>query len=303
MPKNILITGRPGVGKTTLLKRLAERCGQWAVTGFYTEEIRENGVRVGFRAVTLSGHRAVFAHRDFHVHPDHRVGKYGVKPEVLEGLVLPHLDPCRKGADLVVIDEIAKMELFSDALRESFVRVLDDPTSVLATITLKGTGLIKRVKQREDVTLFTLTEKNRNALPEQIYRKLCEAVASSLSGSDPSRFEKFIRSFDSGQYWEAHEVLEEVWKVDRQDFYKGLIQVAASWVHLEHNNRSGVLKVLPRALRYLEKYPGRHRGWDLGRLISDCRDCLQSVGRQEHRSVSPSGVCSIRLADYYQSAR
>lgn len=303
MPKNILITGRPGVGKTTLLKRLVERCEQLAVTGFYTEEIQENGLRVGFRGVTLSGQRAVFAHRDFQVPSYHRVGKYGVKPEVLEGMVLPHLDPYRKAADLVVIDEIAKMELFSDALRESFVWLLDSPVAVLATIALRGTGLIKRIRKREDVALFTLTEKNRSVLSEQIYRKLREALPPPLSRPDTSNFERFVETFDSGHYWEAHEVLEESWKSDRQDFYKGLIQVAASWVHLQRNNRSGVLKVLPRALDYLGKYPSRHRGWDLGRLIADCRDCLESVRCGKDEEVSPSRNCSIRLADYYHSTR
>lgn len=114
-------------------------------------------------------------------------------------------------------------------------------------------------------------------------------------------FRRFIGKFDSGQYWEAHEVLEEIWKEDRQDFYKGLIQIAASWVHLQRNNRAGVLKVLPRALDYLENSPPHHYGWDLGRLISDCHRCLEQVRRERHADVSPEGICFIRMADYYRN--
>ena len=124
---------------------------------------------------------------------------------------------------------------------------------------------------------------------------------SAWSEQRKHAFLKFIRTFDSGGYWEAHEILEEVWKQDRQDFYKGLIQVAAAWVHLQRNNRAGVLKVLPRALGYLEKYPATYYSWKLDKLISDCRRCLTSVRNQEQTTVSPDGHCFIRMATYYRN--
>lgn len=123
---------------------------------------------------------------------------------------------------------------------------------------------------------------------------------SALSEHRKHAFRKFIDTFDSGKYWEAHEILEEVWKEDRQDFYKGLIQVAAAWVHLQRKNRSGVLKVLPRALRYLENYLPNYQGWDLKQLVSDCRRCLRSLRAQDQADVSPTGACLIRIADYYE---
>lgn len=298
--RNILLTGVPGVGKTTLLRKLVNRYSHLAVTGFYTEEIRAQGSRVGFCALTLSGGRAVFAHRDFRANAKHRVGKYGVNLEILQSLVLTHLDPYRKKADLVVIDEIAKMELFSDPFRESLLHALDSPVPVLGTISLKGGGLIKRVKKRDDVALLTVTPNNRDVLGEEIYRRLSRVLASSSPRVVQTAFIEFIHTFDSGNYWQAHEVLEDVWKADRRDIYKGLIQVAAGWVHLDRNNRAGVLKVLPRAIRYLQKYAPTYQGWDLDRLISDCHLCLESVRPQKSNSVSPEGPCFIRMADYYQ---
>ena len=125
MKKNLLLTGNPGVGKTTLLMKLIERSRQYPITGFYTEEIRESGERVGFRAVTLNGSSAVFAHKDYRTDPHLRVGRYGVKPDVLDTLVLPHLEPERKNARLVFIDEIAKMELLSSRFKEQAWAVLD----------------------------------------------------------------------------------------------------------------------------------------------------------------------------------
>ena len=172
MVKNIFLTGRVGVGKTTLLKKLVARCGYLALTGFYTEEIRENGVRVGFKAVTLSGSSSLFAHIHFRASPAYQVGKYGVKPEVFEAFVLPHLHPHRKGADLMVIDEIAKMELISHAFKERLIEVLDSDCPVLGVISLKGIGVIKRIKERRDVRVFTVTPQNRDVLGEQVYRKL-----------------------------------------------------------------------------------------------------------------------------------
>ncbi len=180
MKKNLLLTGNPGVGKTTLLLRLIERSRQYPVTGFFTEEIREAGDRLGFRAVTLNGSSAVFAHKDYRTDPHLRVGRYGVKPDVLETLVLPHLEPGRKNARLVFIDEIAKMELLSSKFKEQAWAVLDSPTPVVATISLKGTGFVKHVKSRPDVRLFTVTFQNRDVLGEQLWREIEALLAQEL---------------------------------------------------------------------------------------------------------------------------
>jgi len=180
MKKNLLLTGNPGVGKTTLLVKLVERFRQYPVTGFYTEEIREGGERVGFRAVTLNGSSAVFAHKDYRTDPHLRVGRYGVKPDVLETLVLPHLDPERKNARLVFIDEIAKMELLSSKFKDRVWSVLDSPFPVVATISFKGTGFVKHAKSRPDAKVITLTVQNRGVLSGQLCREIEGLLAQEL---------------------------------------------------------------------------------------------------------------------------
>jgi nucleoside-triphosphatase len=170
--KNILVTGYPGTGKTTLIRNVYERLPGLKVSGFYTVEMREQGVRVGFQAVRLDGPAAVFAHTRYRTPPERRVGKYGVRPEVLEELVLPYLESAGSEAQLVIIDEIAKMELLSEGFRAAVKSLLDSACPILATVSLKGTGFIKQVKERRDVELFTLTEKNRKAQEEHILRTL-----------------------------------------------------------------------------------------------------------------------------------
>lgn len=83
----LLLTGRPGVGKTTFIRRLAADLGRSA-GGFYTEEIRKSGDRVGFRLVTLDGHAAIFAHTDWVKRMRYRVGRYGVDLAVLDRIGL-----------------------------------------------------------------------------------------------------------------------------------------------------------------------------------------------------------------------
>jgi nucleoside-triphosphatase len=160
---NILLTGRPGAGKTTVITRLAELLGDRAVAGFYTGEIREGGQRRGFDATTFSGTSGVLAH--VRIRGPHRVGRYGVDVAAFEQLVLPEL---RRRCDVLVIDEIGKMECFSARFVDTVRQVLDRPTPVVATAAISGGGLIAEVKDRPDAEVWKLTRENRDELPQEL---------------------------------------------------------------------------------------------------------------------------------------
>ncbi len=104
-----LLTGRPGTGKTSLIKEAVARYRSRA-GGFYTEEIRSQGTRLGFKLVTLDGQEAVLSHVG--IQSPYRVGKYGVDVGSLERVGVATLRQAVKERDLIVVDEIGKMELF-----------------------------------------------------------------------------------------------------------------------------------------------------------------------------------------------
>ena len=165
--KNILLTGLPGCGKTTIIEKVVESIGgKDAVSGFYTSEIREEGQRLGFKIITIDGREGILSH--IRIKSAMRVGRYGVDLRKFEELVLPLLNGNLKSKKLVVIDEIGKMECFSQKFKEAVMRALDSPIPVLGTIALKGGGFIEDVKSRPDVTVIQVTEKNRNALPDEL---------------------------------------------------------------------------------------------------------------------------------------
>ncbi len=163
----ILLTGRPGVGKTTVIMRLADCLRGQDVSGFYTEEIRERGHRKGFLAVTLSGRTAVLAHVG--IRSRFLVGRYGVDVNGFEELALPELGrPC----DTILIDEIGKMECFSGRFVTAVWKLLDGRTQVVATVANKGAGFIAKVKARPDVEVWEVTRSNRDELPQRLAESL-----------------------------------------------------------------------------------------------------------------------------------
>ena len=169
-PRNILLTGRPGVGKTTVVRRFVALHSNKHLSGFYTDELREEGRRTGFRITTLDGTTGILAHQQ--AKSRFRVGKYGVNIEEFETLALPRLDARIANLDLCIIDEIGKMECFSQSFITSVRSLLDSPTPVLATVAQKGAGFISEVRSRSDVTLIQITAQNRDTLPQQLSRMI-----------------------------------------------------------------------------------------------------------------------------------
>jgi len=155
----VLVTGPPGCGKTTLIRRAVAELGVPAA-GFYTEEVRSAGRREGFALVTLDGRRATLA--SVRIRGPHRVSRYGVDVEALESVGLPALEEAAAGSKLLVVDEIGKMELFSQRFREAVVRALDAGGPVLATVMLSRHPFADALKARDDVRLIHLTPENRD---------------------------------------------------------------------------------------------------------------------------------------------
>ncbi len=174
-PVRVLLTGPPGCGKTTAVVRIVGTLGKKVkVAGFYTEEMRDAGRRVGFRWHRLDGRTGTLAH--IKVKSPHRISKYGVDLERFETQAVSVLDPEAPNVDLFVIDEIGKMECFSAKFVAAIRRLLKSDKSVLATVAQKGSGLIQEVKSYPGVELLHLTRENRAEITQQVAHRFISAM-------------------------------------------------------------------------------------------------------------------------------
>jgi len=164
-----LITGKPGVGKTTLVQKIIERMRSVNMAGFCTAEIRCLGSRLGFELQGLNGERRTLAHVE--IDSRNRVGRYGVDTNGFEEF-LEALDLLNPDVELIVIDEIGKMELFSNRFQSLVRNALNSDKQVLASIPLKGNEFIREIKQRLDIHLLEVTHGNRDRLLEAIVEGL-----------------------------------------------------------------------------------------------------------------------------------
>lgn len=169
----VLLTGTPGVGKTTALRRVCDALRVGPLRGFYTEEVRTRGVRQGFRLVTFAGEARTIA--DVRRPGPPRVGKYGVDvaaiDEVARRVLVP--DPA---VVLYVIDEIGKMECLARGFVDAVRGLLARSRPLLATVALSGEGLIDEVKRDPRARLVHLTRENRDRVPGEIVRLLGEGL-------------------------------------------------------------------------------------------------------------------------------
>lgn len=170
----IFLTGKPGIGKTTVVKKLVNLLKDKA-TGFWTEEFRDpkTDKRKGFKVITTEGKISILA--DKNLNSPFKVGSYGVNIKDFEVLVIPLLEKAIKQKNkIIIIDEIGKMELFSEKFIDSVKKIVfSDDYNIIATIPVKDihplVGLIRKMKEGN---LIEITAENRDRITDYIYNLL-----------------------------------------------------------------------------------------------------------------------------------
>ena len=167
----LLITGRPQVGKTTLIKRIGQEFSNFG--GFFTEEIREGGKRVGFSIESLDGKKGILAHVD--IESPYHIGKYGVDTESLDQIGVQAIEEAVASGKNVLIDEIGRMELYSENFQRAVLLACDQASLVVAAIQLKKDLFADALKARADSEVYRLTVPTR----AQVTQEVLERIAGS----------------------------------------------------------------------------------------------------------------------------
>ncbi|MFQ5758841.1 MAG: NTPase [Candidatus Bathyarchaeia archaeon] len=162
----IFLTGRPGVGKTSVLLRAVDilKAKGYKIGGMISREVRERGVRVGFEIVDFrTGGKGWLAHVNHPTGP--RVGKYRVNLSDLKTIGASSIHNAVKDADIIVVDEIGPMELFSSDFKEAVVRGIKSKKPMIGTIHYRARDpLINAIKAQEDTEILEVTRENRGRL-------------------------------------------------------------------------------------------------------------------------------------------
>ncbi len=167
MGHTLLLTGRPGIGKTSIIQAVVEALGSRA-GGFYTEEIRGPGGRKGFRLVTLDGREAIMAHVNLRGGGRPRVSRYGVDVKAIEKVGVSALRRAMEAGKLLIVDEIGKMELFCGPFKDAVLQAVGGPYTVLATVMSKPNPWVEALKAMPHVETWEVTFENRDELPERV---------------------------------------------------------------------------------------------------------------------------------------
>ncbi|MCF7828882.1 MAG: NTPase [Candidatus Marinimicrobia bacterium] len=177
MPEtNLLLTGQPGSGKTTLIKKVLKQI-DYSIGGFFSSEMRRGNQRVGFTLDTLDGRRGILAHVDLGT--EEQVGKYYVDVPSLEKVGVAAMEKALRENQVIAIDEIGKMELLSEKFQTVLQSILDSTKPLIGTIMQGKNETTDAIKSREDVAVFHVNEETRSYLQNEIQLRLRRLVENS----------------------------------------------------------------------------------------------------------------------------
>ena len=168
----ILLTAQPKTGKTTAIHKIVDLLGIDNCGGFYTEEIRESGERVGFKIETLSGKKGILSH--INIDSKYRISKYGVDVNTFEKIGVEELKNVINDSNIkyIIIDEIGPMELYSEEYKRLLLELLNTDKPVIGTIFKNSYPWLDEFKKQDGIELIEVTLDNRDLLPYQIVSKI-----------------------------------------------------------------------------------------------------------------------------------
>jgi nucleoside-triphosphatase len=178
MTRILILTGAPGVGKTTVLTKTVDalKAKGVSVGGMVSREVREDGVRVGFEILDLAdGKHGWLAQVKGQNGP--QVGRYHVNLSDLDTIGTAAITKALEKFSVVAIDEIGPMELYSQKFKLAAAQALESKKLVLAVVHGKAKDpLVTQVKRRVDAEIFNVTFSNRESLAEQLIRKALDTI-------------------------------------------------------------------------------------------------------------------------------
>ena len=179
----LLITGQPGIGKTTALTRIVQALNQQGhkVGGMITREVRSSGIRVGFQILDIdSGQTGWLAH--IHQQTGPKIGKYGVNLSDLNQIGVKAITNAMKDQDIIAIDEIGPMELLSEEFTDAVRKTAESQKPLISVIHWKARDkLIDQIKARKDAQTYVITAENRDILPQTVIEKAQELLSATTT--------------------------------------------------------------------------------------------------------------------------
>lgn len=168
----ILLTAPPRTGKSTAIRKIVNMLGREKCGGFYTEEIRKDGERVGFKIISLNGEEGILAHISFD--SEFKISRYGVDLDTFEKICLKELHRAISTDSIkyIIIDEIGPMQLFSEEYKELLMQMLSIDKKVIGTIFYASYDWLDDFKKNEHVKLIEIDENNRNDITLQIVEEI-----------------------------------------------------------------------------------------------------------------------------------
>jgi nucleoside-triphosphatase len=185
---NIFITGKPGVGKSTVVRRVMALMQDkgYKGGGVISPEIRKDGHRVGFEIVDLlEGRRGILSHVSLSYGP--KIGRYRVNLESLSRIGVRAIERSVREADFIIIDEVGPMELRGEDFMDAVLKAAYGIKPVISVLHWRiRHPTMDALMTMDDVTIYEVTLKNRNGLPNKIVDHLLERARGGLSSSQVS---------------------------------------------------------------------------------------------------------------------